>query len=161
MVEGATKKRSMTRWLGGALFEHQMEGGVAYRSDAPLHGKSVADLEGPTPMEMLIGSLAGCTGVDIVSMLEKMRVVVTDFRIEVSTTRAQVHPKIYEHIHLDYHVDTESPDMRKVLRAAKLSTEKYCSVSAMLAGRVKLTYALHHAGETIEGVMHEEGLTLA
>lgn len=156
MAAVTTKPRATSRWLGGGMFEHRMEGSVPYKSDAPLGGKTVAEMEGPKPMEMVLGALAGCTGVDVVSMLEKMRVTLTDFRIEIATTQAEHPPKVYEHIHLDYYIDTEMPDPRRVLRAVRLSADKYCSVSAMLAGKVKLTYAVHHGGEVTEGVMHEE-----
>ncbi len=156
MATVITKPQATSRWLGGGMFEHRMEGSVSYKSDAPMDGKTMADLEGPKPMEMLLGALAGCTGVDVVSMLEKMRVKLTDFRISMTFRQAATPPKIYEHIHVDYYVESETPDLRKVVRAVRLSANKYCSVSAMLAGKVKLTYAVHHGGEIAEGVMHEE-----
>lgn len=151
---GSTK-RSTSVWKQGVVFEHQTEGSVAYRTDAPLGGKQASELEGPTPMETVLGAVAGCTGVDIVTMLGKMRLTLRDLRIEVTADRADDHPRIFNRIHLDYHIETDPRDMKKVHRAVALSAAKYCSVSAMLAGVVDLSYTLHHAGEQQDGVMHE------
>ncbi len=150
----AATKRSISVWKQGVVFEHQTAGSVAYRTDAPLDGKTASELEGPTPMEMMLGAVAGCTGVDIVAMLGKMRLTLRELRIEVTADRVEDHPRIFNRIHLHYHIETDPPDLRKVHRAVALSADKYCSVSAMLAGVVDLSYTLHHAGEQQVGTMH-------
>ncbi len=156
MAATTDTKRSVTTWKHGARFEHRA-GSVTYYSDANLKQDPDYALAGPTPMEMLLGSLAGCTGVDLVDILEKMRVSVRALRIDVAADRADGYPRVYERIHLDYHLETEPVDERRVLRALRLSTDKYCSVSAMLSGNVPISFALRYDGRRHEGVFHDAG----
>jgi putative redox protein len=103
------------------------------------------------PMQMILASLAGCSGVDVVSILKKKRVDFSDLQIKVSGKRADSHPKVYTDIHITYYVWGENIKEKDVQQAIELSEEKYCSVSAML----KSTATIHSAfkilapGETI------------
>ena len=154
MTEASDTKRSLTVWRGGAHFVHHV-GQVSYATDANLEGAPGFQPAGPTPMEMLLGALAGCSGIDLVSILQKMRIALRDLRIEVAAERAPDHPRVYTRIHLTYHIDTEPIDPIKVQRALGLSANKYCSVSAMLAAGALITYTLHHGGQQYEGAFHE------
>ena len=141
-------------WTGGGAFEHRPQGSIAYHTDAAATGDPDYRPQAATPMEILLGALAGCTGVDLVGILAKMRVDLRSLRIEVATERAAEHPRIYSRIHLDYWIETEQDDLRKVKRALRLSAETYCSVSAMLGQAADITYTLHYANEAHSGVMH-------
>ncbi len=90
---------------------------------------------GPRPKELLLYSLMGCTGMDVVSLLRKMRVIenLESFRIEVEYEQSQEHPKVYTKIHLKYIFKFNvEPPREQVEKAVNLSQEKYCGVSAML-----------------------------
>ncbi len=104
------------------------------------------------PMELLLMSLGGCTGMDVLSILVKMKQSVEDFHIELEGEHAPEHPKIYTKIEMIY-VVTGNVDVVKLERAIELSEEKYCSISAMLrAGGVNIqtSYRIEPAGFTSE-----------
>lgn len=89
-------------------------------------------LTSPTPMELILMALGGCTGADVVGILEKKRQSVTGYEIEVRGYRRDEHPRIYTRIELIHRVTGKSVDPKAVARAVELSETKYCSVSAML-----------------------------
>lgn len=93
-----------------------------------------------SPMEMLLLSLMGCSAMDVVSILQKMRAPFVDLQVEVAADRAETHPRVYTRIHLTYRVFGRDLDPKQVVRAVQLSQEKYCSVSAMLRPTVPITY---------------------
>lgn len=94
---------------------------------------------GSRPMEVFLISLAGCTGMDVVSLLEKMRVKLDDFKMEVEAERAETHPKVFTKIHIEYLFFGKDIDPEKVEKAIDLSQNKYCSASAMLKKAVDIT----------------------
>ncbi len=104
---------------------------------------------GTRPMEMLLMSLAGCTGMDVVSILHKMRAPLTDFRMQTRGVRATEHPKVFTEIEIVYHFYGDVP-VKQVERAIELSQDRYCSISAMLKPTVKLThrYEIHRPTES-------------
>lgn len=127
------------RWLTDLAFESKNEHGLRYFMDNTQEDGSPGI--GPTPMEMLLSALAGCTGMDVVSILNKMKVKINDFYMEVSAKRAKEHPKVFTEIKLTYHLEVENEsDKEKVLKAVQLSQEKYCSVGAMLRKAAKYNY---------------------
>lgn len=87
-----------------------------------------------SPMQVLLAALGGCTGMDVVSVLKKMRQDVTGYRIEVDGTRADDHPRVWTEITVRHIVEGNDLSREKVERAVQLSEEKYCSVAAMLKG---------------------------
>jgi len=93
--------------------------------------------KGLKPMELVLTSLAGCSGVDVYTILKKKRQPVEDIEIEVKGFRRDKHPRVYERIELKYLIwgDVEP---RAVEQAIKLSVEKYCSVHAMLKNSVSI-----------------------
>jgi len=101
-------------------------------------GKALLGGEGIYPMQMLLVSLAGCTGVDVVNILKKKRAKLHDLRVEVSGERADTHPKVYTDIHVSYLLWGEGLKKKDVEQAIELSEEKYCSVSAMLRSTAKI-----------------------
>ena len=105
---------------------------------------------GPSPIEVIQAAVASCTGIDVVLILGKMRKTLESLSIEVDTTRRDEEPRIYTHMELNYHLAGPDLDAASVLRAVKLSHEKYCSVSAMLEPTVKLSYKIELNGEGID-----------
>jgi len=95
---------------------------------------------GTRPMELVLISLAGCTGMDVISLLQKMRVRYNDLKIDVEAKRAEEHPKVYTEIVLHYHFYGKDPPMDKLEKAVDKSQNKYCSVTAMLAKTAKISY---------------------
>jgi putative redox protein len=95
---------------------------------------------GSSPKKMLLASLAGCTGLDVVDMLKKMRVEYDTFDLKVSAHMTDEHPKIYDVINIDYCFSGKSLDQQKIEKAVHLSKEKYCGVSAMLGKVSKINF---------------------
>ncbi len=96
----------------------------------------------PGPMLTLLLAAAACSGSDVVSILEKMRVGLHELRIEVSGERREAEPRRYIAIHLEYHVRGDGLDEAKARRAVELSIEKYCSVLHSLAADLRITHGL-------------------
>ena len=96
--------------------------------------------KGPRPMEVLLMSLGGCTAMDVISILNKMRQDVVDFNIDIESERAPEHPKVYTYIKLTYRIKGKNLNPELVNKAVNLSQNKYCSISAMLRKTAKLDY---------------------
>ncbi len=90
------------------------------------------DNDGLRPMELMALSLAGCTAMDVISILQKKRVEVTDFEVKVRADRASEHPKVFTRAVVEYLVTGRGVDEAAVVRAIELSVEKYCPAQAML-----------------------------
>lgn len=88
---------------------------------------------GPSPKPLLLTALTGCTAMDVVSLLNKMRVPFSDFTVEAEADLRDEHPKMYKEIRLTYKIKITESDHEKFEKAVKLSKEQYCGVSAMLA----------------------------
>lgn len=118
-------------------FEHDIQGFKIISGDHPEGG-----LSGPSPKRLLLASLAGCTGVDVAELLQKMRQDITDIRIEVAGDQTEDPPKIYRTIELVYHVFGNDLKIEKVKKAIDLSQEKLCGVTAMLEKSSKISYRI-------------------
>jgi putative redox protein len=86
---------------------------------------------GPGPKRLMLTSLAGCTGIDIVSILHKMKVEFSDLSIDTEATLSDDHPKIYNHVKIIYKIKLAEADQSKMEKAVALSADKYCGVMAM------------------------------
>ncbi len=91
------------------------------------------DDDGFRPTELVLIGLAGCTAMDVISILQKKRQDVTDFDVKTYAERATEHPKVFTHITVEYIVTGRNLDPEAVERAVQLSKEKYCTVNAMLS----------------------------
>jgi putative redox protein len=132
-------------WHGGGTFiGHNAIGGTVQM------GK-LDERPGVSPMELILVGLAGCTGVDIVDILEKKRQPLMALKVKVRGKKAEDFPKIYKEIEITYLIWGDGIDTKAVERAIQLSEEKYCSVSAMLRSTVEIRskYILLHPGETV------------
>lgn len=114
-------------------------------------GSAGGENGGFRPTEMLLMGLGGCTGMDVISMLRKMRQDVTEYRIEVSGAKRDEHPRIFTDITVEHVVTGHGLDPAMVERAVRLSKEKYCSASAMLSqtARVAHTWRVEEASQPV------------
>ncbi len=151
MKESSFSNQVVSNWRQETGFEHEGASGITFSSDARLDPESTRELIGPTPIEMVIGALAGCAGIDVISILKKMRIELISLRINNSYNRAEKHPRFYTGIHTDYYIETNPIVPAKIERAVKMSTETYCSVSAALAFGAEMTYTIHYDGKQISG----------
>jgi len=112
---------------------------------------TVAGEPGVTPMELLLLGLAGCTGMDVASILLKMRQKLVDFKINVRGKRADDHPKIYTEIEVTFELWGDDLDPSAVQAAIELSEVKYCSASAMLrtAAQIRSKYLIHQLTQEV------------
>ena len=94
------------------------------------------------PKALLLAGLGGCSGIDIVDILKKMRVDFSAFSIEVKAAQTEELPKVYKDIYIAYKVKTDKDNEEKVRKAIDLSLEKYCGVSAMLQKNSPIHYTL-------------------
>lgn len=112
---------------------------------------------GPRPVEMLLVGQAGCTGMDVISILQKKRQQVTRYEVSVSAEqRTDPHPAIFTRAEVVHQLEGPGLDEAAVRRAIELSATKYCSVAAMLsAGTVEIHHryriARSEGGDTLEG----------
>lgn len=94
---------------------------------------------GPRPKPLLLAGLGGCTGMDVISILRKMRVEPEFFNVVVSAESTTEHPVYYNKIHLEYQFRGKDLQMEKLEKAVNLSQERYCGVSAMLKHAAEIT----------------------
>jgi len=92
-----------------------------------------------SPMELVLCALGGCTGMDVESILQKMRTPAEKFFIEISAERRDEHPRIFTKIHLKYIFHGANLNLDNIKKAVNLSQNKYCSVSAMLAKTAEIS----------------------
>lgn len=97
---------------------------------------------GSRPTELLLNAVAGCTGIDIISILTKMRLNPTKFHMDVEGERADDHPKKFTEIHIHYSLEGDLPE-EKVVRAIQLSVDKYCSVAHSLSATIRVSYSIN------------------
>ncbi len=133
----AATKETRVVWKGDMSFESTGRKGarVAMDTTADFGGHD----EGFSPMELLLIALAGCTAMDVISILKKKRQDVVDFEIVTRGVRADEHPRVYTEIEIEFIVRGRNVDPQAVARAIELSETKYCSVSNMLNKAAKLT----------------------
>lgn len=123
---------------------------VVIDSSPDVGGKN----SGVRPMDLTLMALGGCTGIDVVSILNKMRVKIDSFVIDMDAERAPDHPKIYTKIILNYRFTTSDDVQDKISRAVHLSQEKYCSVSQMLVKSADIEARIVINGEIREVLGH-------
>lgn len=126
------------KWIDGMMMVGESASGHAIVMDGPedLGGKNL----GIRPMEMLLLGMGGCTTIDVVSTLKKMREEVRDCCVEILAQRAGEHPKVFTKIHLNFIINGSNLDEKKVEKAISLSADKYCSASIMLGKVADITH---------------------
>lgn len=127
--------------------EIQLKGKMAFEVNLDGHKFMIDATEevggenkGPKPKSLMLASLAGCTGMDVASILRKMRVPFEDIRIEVEGKLTEEHPKHFETMHIKYIFKGKDLARDKIDTAIKLSQDKYCGVSFTYKDSVKITH---------------------
>ncbi|HXU36267.1 MAG TPA: OsmC family protein [Blastocatellia bacterium] len=126
-------KIARLRYAGGEAFVAESQSGHA------MVTSFAHELAAPSPMELLLIALGGCTGADVVGILEKKRQRVTGYEIEVRAERRAEHPRIYTKIEVVHRVRGHNVDPKALAHAVELSETKYCSVSALLGASAELS----------------------
>ena len=127
-------KIARLRYAGGDAFVAESHSGHAMVTSFGREKLTAA-----SPMELLLVALGGCTGADVVAILEKKRQRVTGYEIEVHAERRAEHPRIYTRIEVVHRLRGRAVDPKAVQHAVELSETKYCSVSAMLGASADLS----------------------
>lgn len=123
-------------WIEGMSFESEVNGHkITIDADETVGGEN----KGPRPKPLMLLSLAGCTGMDVVSILKKMRVELDNFEIEVETEMTEEHPKHYNKINVIYKFWGKDLPLDKLEKAVNLSDERYCGVSAVYKKAIEMT----------------------
>ncbi len=131
-----------THWKGGMQFESDNPSGKTVIMDTDVAGGNVR--YGLSPKAMMLSSLAGCSGLDIVSVLEKMRVKDYDLKMVIEGELTNEHPKYYHTVRIDYHFYGDNLNENKIKKAVDLSVEKYCGVMEMFRQFAKIKTVIHY-----------------
>ena len=120
-------------------------------SDNPL-GKNLLMESGPdfggsnqglSPKALMLSSLGGCTGLDVLSLLKKIRVELEDFKVTVNGELTEEHPKYYDKVSIDYYFTGTDLNEEKIKKVVSLSEERYCGVIKMFRAFAEVTIAIH------------------
>jgi len=128
-IQKKMKHETVLSWKGKMAFESEIDG-HKIKLDVPT--ESGGDESGFRPKKLMLISLAGCTGMDVVSILRKMKVELADFDVAVEANLTDEEPKHYDKMHIVYRFKGANLPIEKLERAVSLSQEKYCGVSATL-----------------------------
>jgi putative redox protein len=134
-----------TKWLGDMAFESNNPSGHNFIIDAGPEDGGLGN--GLRPKALMLSSLAGCTGLDVVMLIKKMKLKVDNFKIDTIAELTDEHPKYYKEVRIEYHFYGSNLDEKKLQRAVSLSFEKYCGVIEMFRG---------FATVTTESIFHSE-----
>jgi putative redox protein len=128
-----------TNWKGNMQFEATVSGHKVLMDATPDSG---GEDKGARPKQLMLAALAGCTGMDVVSILKKMRVDVDEFDIDVEAGLTEEHPKYYNKMHIIYKFKGKDLDPEKLKKAVDLSQERYCGVSAAYKKAMEISYEI-------------------
>ena len=130
------KHKMEVKWLDNMAFEADMGNHKIVMDAKPEVG---GEDKGPTPKPLMLTSLGGCTGMDVVSILKKMRVEVDDFKIFIEGDVTEEHPKHYNKMHVIYQFKGKNLPREKLEKAVNLSQERYCGVSEVYKKAMEFT----------------------
>ncbi|MFK7832398.1 MAG: OsmC family protein [Winogradskyella sp.] len=130
-----------THWKGGLTFESDNPSGKSVIMDTNIEGQN--ERFGLSPKAMMLSSLAGCSALDVISTLDKMKVDIDDFKIDVSGELTDEHPRYYHSVIVDYHFYGSDLNKEKCERAVNLSVDKYCGVMEMFRRFATVETAIH------------------
>ena len=126
-------------WSGNMAFEANVDNHkIKLDADPKVGGQNT----GPKPKPLTLVSLGGCTGMDVISILKKMRVEPDYFNIEVDGEMTDEHPKYYNKIHITYSFKGQDLPKEKLEKAVTLSQDRYCGVSELLRGKAEITHEI-------------------
>jgi putative redox protein len=127
------------KWINNLAFETIVNGHKIFIDAKPEVGGTD---KGPRPKPLMMVALAGCTGIDVVSLLKKMRIEVEEFNVRVEGDITEEHPKHFTGMHIIYEFKGSDLPVDKLERAIELSQNKYCGVSETYRKAMKLTYEI-------------------
>ncbi|MDX1700888.1 MAG: OsmC family protein [Melioribacteraceae bacterium] len=131
--------KAVVKQIEGITFVGKTDSNHWITTDGPeSFGGSNAGIR---PKELLLISLAGCTGADVSAILQKKKVVLDSFKINISAESTDTHPKVYTKIHLEYVFSGDEIKEKDIERAIELSQNTYCGVTAMLSKSIDITYS--------------------
>ena len=133
------KETIKARWLNGLAFEAEVDGHKIYMDTSAEHGGKNT---GPRPKPLMMVALAGCTGMDVAAILNKMREKVEDLSVEVEGDISEDHPKRFEGMKVIYRLKGKEINRKNVEKAVQLSTTKYCGVSASYSKAFPIDYEI-------------------
>lgn len=133
------KDTIQSKWKGNLAFD-SMVGNHTVTTDAPV--EFGGENSGASPKKLMLASLAGCTGIDVASILEKMRVKIDELTINVEAEATEEIPSVYTAMHIIYNFKGEGLDEKKLSKAVQLSHDKYCGVSMMYERFLKLSWEI-------------------
>lgn len=132
----------ITHWKGNMQFESDNPNGKLVTIDtSPEHGGHNSGL---SPKAMMLSALAGCSGLDVVSVLKKMKVPFSDFRMDTYGELTDEHPKYYHTVSVEYHFYGKELDENKIKKAVDLSIDKYCGVMEMFRRFSEVKTSIHY-----------------
>jgi len=138
------KKTIGISWKGQMAFEANID---EHKILMDAHPGVGGEGKGPTPKPLLMASLGGCTGMDVISIARKMKQEIESFDIEITGDLAEEHPMRYNAIHLIYKFRGKDLDPEKLKRAIELSQDRYCGVNETLKHTVAMSYEMVVEGE--------------
>lgn len=128
-----------TRWISGMAFEAKVNGHkIIIDADENVGGKDL----GPRPKPLVQVALAGCTAMDVISILNKMKVEIEYFNVEVDGELNDQHPMYYKSLNIIYEFKGKNLDIEKIKKAISLSQERYCGVTATLSKSVSIKHEI-------------------
>lgn len=133
------KQTLNTSWKGNMEFDALVGDHHLIMDASPEVGGNNA---GVRPKSLMLASLAGCTGMDVISILKKMRIEPKTFDIKIEAELTEEHPKHYTAVHLIYEFSGDGLEEDKLRKAIELSQERYCGVSAVYRKALELTYEI-------------------
>ncbi len=128
-----------TKWIGNMKFDSLVSGHHVIVDSLPEVG---GENSGPRPKELMLTALAGCTAMDVISILKKMKITPKEFQVKIDANITEEHPKHYNKIHLIYEFKGNNLPLDKLEHAVNLSQEKYCGVSFMYKKIMELTHKI-------------------
>ena len=133
------KQETAAAWLSGMFFDVELDGHHFAIDAAEEHG---GQNKGPKPKGLVLSALAGCTGMDVVAILNKMQMKWDSFSVGVEGELTEDHPKHYNRIKIIYTFTGAALDEKKIERAVRLSQDSYCGVSAMLRHAAEISHEI-------------------
>jgi len=139
---------SKAKWNENLSFTAELDGHIIEMDTSIENGGKD---KGPRPKGLLLTALLGCTGMDVASLFQKMKIPVESFSLEASSETTEEHPKVFKDIVLSYYFTGKVEDrLSDIIKAIKLSQDKYCGVSAMLKKNSSIIIKLFINGKEFE-----------
>ncbi len=127
-----TTNHITTKWLGGMAFESNNTSGNSFKIE------DADESDGLRPKSLMLSALAGCSGLDVASLIKKMKLDVDTFQIDTIANMTDEHPKHYDAVKVEYHFYGSNLNEDRLQRAVDLSVQKYCGVFEMFRQFAKM-----------------------